>query len=146
MSHIAVKWTGEDSHMFVGRDSRGATVVTGGWYKKDDQSWTDWRAVKASDLLVISLLSCTAYDVLDIMRKQRENLTGLTVTADARQASEPPWEFTEIHMHYVLSGSDLDPKKVERAIQLSEDKYCSVAATIRGVTKLSYTWEIRAEA
>jgi len=43
MSQVAVKWTGEDSHMFVGRDSRGATIVLGGWYKKGDESWTDWR-------------------------------------------------------------------------------------------------------
>jgi putative redox protein len=142
MSQVAVKWTGEDSHMFVGRDSRGATIVTGGWYKKGDESWTDWRAAKASDLLVVALLSCTGYDVLDILRKQRETITGLTITAEAKQAPEPPWAFTEIHLHYVVSGVELDPKKVGRAIQLSQDKYCSVAATIRGVTQLSCSWEI----
>jgi putative redox protein len=92
---------------------------------------------------VVALLGCTSYDVVDILRKQRENVTALTVTADAKQAPEPPWQFTEIHMHYVVTGVDLDPKKVERAIKLSEDKYCSVAATIRGVTKLSYTFEVR---
>lgn len=142
MADITVKWTGEDSHMFVGRDSRGATIVTGAWYKKGDETWTDWRGTKASDLLVIALLSCTGYDVLDILRKQHENVTGLTITAKATQAPEPPWEFTEIHMHYVLTGEDLDSKKVERAISLSQDKYCSVAATIRGVTKLTCTCEV----
>jgi putative redox protein len=143
MSQIAVKWTGLDSRMFVARDSRGATLITGGWYKKGDESWTDWRATKASDLLVVALLSCTGYDVVDILNKQREQLTGLTITADAKQAPEPPWEFTEIHMHYVVCGVDLDPNKVERAIKLSEEKYCSVAATIRGVTKLTYSFELR---
>jgi putative redox protein len=49
-------------------------------------------------------------------------------------------------MHYVVTGEDLDPKKVERAIQLSEEKYCSVAATIRGVTKISYSFEVLATA
>jgi len=142
MSQVAVKWTGEDSHMFVGRDSRGATIVLGGWYKKGDESWTDWRGAKASDLLVVALLACTGYDVVDILRKQRENPTGLTITADAKQAPEPPWAFTEIHLHYVVSGAELDPTKVERAIQLSQDKYCSVAATIRGVTQLTCSWEI----
>ena len=143
MSQVSVKWAGEDSHLFVGRDSRGASVVLGGWFKKGDESWTDWRGAKSSDLLVVALLGCTSYDVVDILRKQRENVTALTVTADAKQAPEPPWQFTEIHMHYVVTGVDLDPKKVERAIKLSEDKYCSVAATIRGVTKLSYTFEVR---
>jgi putative redox protein len=145
MTQVAVKWAGEDSHMFVGRDGRGDTIVLGGWFRKGDESWTDWRGAKSSDLLVVALLSCTGYDVVDILRKQREVLTGLTITAEAKQAPEPPWEFTEIHMHYVLSGANLDPKKVERALQLSQDKYCSVAATIRGVTKLSYTWEIRTD-
>jgi len=144
MSQVAVKWTGDDSHMFVGRDSRGATLITGGWYKKGDESWTDWRATKASDLLVVALLSCTGYDVVDILKKQREKLTGLTISAEAKQDPEPPWAFTEIHMHYVVSGVDLDPSKVERAIKLSEEKYCSVAATIRGVTRLSYSFEIQA--
>ncbi len=142
MAEISVKWTGDDSHLFVGRDSRGATVVTGGWYRKGDDTWTDWRGAKASDLLVIALLSCTGYDVLDILRKQRERLTGLTITARATQAPDPPWPFTEIHLHYVVAGEGLDPAKVERAVRLSQEKYCSVAATIRGVTALSYSFEV----
>ncbi|MGC8782288.1 MAG: OsmC family protein [Anaerolineae bacterium] len=144
MGQIAVKWTGDDSRLFVGRDSGGRTVTVGYWQKKDDPEWVEWRATKASDLLVIALCACSGYDVVDILQKQRVQLTGLTVIADAEQAAEPPWAFVRIHLHYIVSGPDLDPQKVERAIKLSEEKYCSVAATIRGVTQITHDFEIRA--
>ncbi len=143
MGQIAVKWAGDDSRMFLGRDSLGRTVVAGSWNKSDDATWTEWRGAKASDLLVIALCACSSYDVVDILLKQKVALTGLTVIADAEQAADPPWPFTAIHLHYVASGRDLDPKKVERAIKLSEEKYCSVAATIRGVTQITHDFEVR---
>ena len=115
MGQIALKWTGDDSHLFVGRDSRGGTVVAGTWPRAEEEGWVDWRGAKASDLLVVSLSACSAYDVVDILKKQRLALTGLTVTADPTQAPEPPWAFTHIHLHYVATGRDLDPAKVESA-------------------------------
>jgi putative redox protein len=145
MGQIALKWTGEDSHLFVGRDSRGGTVVAGTWPRTEEQGG-DWRGAKPSDLLVISLAACSSYDVVDILQKQRQGLTGLYVTADAEQAPEPPWAFTHIHLHYVATGRDLDSAKVERAIRLSQDKYCSVAATIRGVAEITFDFEVRGAA
>lgn len=142
MGQIAVKWAGDDSRMFVGRDSRGSTVTAGYWQKPGEEGWTEWRGAKASDLLVIALCACSGYDVVDILQKQKAGITGLTVLADAEQAPEPPWPFVKIHLHYVVSGHDLDPKKVERAIKLSEEKYCSVAATIRGVTEITHDFEV----
>lgn len=129
--------------MFVGRDSNGHTVVAGYWQKSDEAGWTEWRGAKASDLLVIALCACSAYDVVDILQKQRVQITGLTVTADAEQAPEPPWPFVRIHLHYAVAGHDLDPNKVARAIKLSEEKYCSVAATIRGVTQITHDFEVQ---
>lgn len=143
MSQIQVRWAGDDSRMFLGRDSQGRTVVAGYWQKPNEEGWTEWRGAKASDLLVIALCSCSAYDVVDILQKQKVALIGLTVIADAQQAADPPWPFTHIHLHYVVSGHDLDPKKIERALKLSEEKYCSVAATIRGVTQITHDFEVR---
>ena len=142
MGQIAVKWTGEDSQMFVGRDSFGHVVVAGSWPKDDDAEWQEWKALKPSDLLVISLASCSAYDVVAILRRQRQQLTGLIITADAEQATEQPYAFTHIHLHYQVRGEALSPAKVERAIVLSEERYCSVAATIRGVTKITHSLDI----
>jgi putative redox protein len=131
--------------MFVGRDSFGRTVVAGSWSKEAGEQGQEWKGIKPSDLLVISLCSCSAYDVVEILKKQRQNLTGLDITADAKQASEPPYQFTDIHLHYVITGQNISIRKAEKAIELSQNKYCSVAATIRGVTKITHSFELKSE-
>lgn len=141
-SDVAVKWNGQGSKMFVGRDTFGHVILSGSWPKDDNDDWTEWKAAKPSDLLLISLGSCTAYDVVMILERQRQHLTDLYIQIDGEQQSEPPYAFTDIHLHYVLTGEELDEGKVARAIELSQEKYCSVAATIRGVAKLSHTFEI----
>lgn len=145
MGQIALHWVGHDSTMFITRDSFGHMVVAGSWPKDGEEGWVEWKGVKPSDLLVMALVSCSGYDVVTILRRQRQQLTDLRITADAQQASEPPYQFTDIHLHYVVTGRDLDPAKVERAIKLSEEKYCSVAATIRGVAKITNSFEVRQE-
>lgn len=143
MSNVAVQWTGKDSQLFIGRDTFGHVVMSGSWPRNKDDSWQEWKALKPSDLLLISLASCSAYDVVLILGRQRQQVTNVYVNVDGQQADQPPYEFTEIHQHYTIEGTNLDPKKVERAIILSEEKYCSVAATIRGVAKLSHSFEIK---
>ncbi|MBK8901921.1 MAG: OsmC family protein [Anaerolineaceae bacterium] len=141
MSNIALKWTGQGSQMFVGRDSYGHIIVSGSW-PQEEQAWQEWKGVKPSDMLLLSLASCSAYDVVLILSRQRQQLTNLYVSVDGQQAAEAPYQFTQIHQHYTVEGIDLDPQKVARAIQLSEEKYCSVAATIRGVATLTHSFEI----
>ena len=142
MSNIAVKWTGKDSQLFIGRDSFGHVIMSGSWPKDDDDAWQEWKATKPSDLLLLSLASCSAYDVVMILGRQRQNLVDLYVRVQGQQAPEPPYQFTDIHLHYTVEGLGLDEKKVARAIELSETKYCSVAATVRGVAKLTHSFEI----
>lgn len=141
MGNVAVKWTGKDSQMFMGRDSFGHVVMSGSW-PDDDPQWQEWKALKPSDLLLLSLASCSGYDVVMILGRQRQRLVDLYINVEGTQADEPPYQFTDIHLHYVVEGSDLDEKKVARAIELSETKYCSVAATISGVAKLTHSFEI----
>ena len=142
MSNVAVKWTGAGSQMFMGRDSFGHVVMAGSW-PDDDPEWQEWKATKPSDLLLISLASCSAYDVVMILGRQRQQLSALYIQVDGKQAPEPPYQFTDIHLHYIIEGDGVEAAKVGRAIQLSEEKYCSVAATIRGVANLSHSFEIR---
>ena len=142
MGNIAVQWTGDDSQMLIGRDSFGHVVMAGSWPKDGDSEWTEWKALKPSDMLVLSLASCSGYDVVMILKRQRQDVTGVHISADTTQASEPPYQFTHIHLHYTIKGNDLNPKKVERAIDLSENKYCSVAATIKGVTEITHSFVI----
>lgn len=142
MGNIAVKWTGEGSQMFIGRDSFGHVVMSGSWPDDENKDWQEWKALKPSDLLLISLASCSAYDVVMILGRQRQELVNLYVEVNGEQAPDPPYAFTHIHQHYIVEGIDLDVKKLERAITLSEEKYCSVAATIRGVATLTHSFEI----
>lgn len=141
MGNIAMKWTGQNSQMFIGRDSFGHVVMAGSW-PDDDPHWQEWKAIKPSDMLLLSLASCSGYDVVMILGRQRQILTNLYIEVRSEQAPDPPYQFLEIHQHYTVEGVNLDAKKVERAIELSEEKYCSVAATIRGVAKLSHSFEI----
>ena len=142
MSNVALKWTGEGSQMFIGRDSFGHVVISGSWPSVDDD-WQEWKGLKPSDLLLISLGSCAAHDVVAILKRQRQELTDLYITVNGTQQPAPPYAFTGIHLHYLLHGRELKPLKVERAIKLAEEKYCSVAATLRCV--VSHSFELRPE-
>jgi putative redox protein len=141
MSNVALKWTGPGSQMFVGRDSFGHVTLAGSW-PGEDAEWREWKAIKPSDMLLLSLAACSAYDVVMILGRQRQELLNLYIDVTGEQAPEPPYQFTHIHLYYKLEGKDLDSKKVERAIDLSQNKYCSVAATIRSVANLTHSYEI----
>lgn len=141
LSNVAVKWLEEGSRLFACRDSFGNMILAGSW-PREDPAWQEWKAAKPSDLLMMSLASCAAYDVVAILERQRQHLTGLHIEVRGDQEAEPPYAFTDIHLHFALEGSNLDPVKVERAITLSVDKYCSVAATIRGVANITHSHSI----
>jgi putative redox protein len=98
--------------------------------------------MKPSDLLLVALCSCSAVDVVEILEKKRLKLTGLEICASAEQEKEAPWTFRKIHLIYKLIGKGLNDKAVEQAIFLSEDKYCSVAATVRGEAEITSSYEI----
>lgn len=95
--------------------------------------------MKASELLLVALATCSSYDVVSILEKRKINLQKLEVFVEAEQEADPPWTFRKIHLKYVMAGEDLDQKDAEKAIELSEGKYCSVAATVKG--KAEITWE-----
>ncbi len=141
---VALKWTGAGSKLFVGRDTFGHVLLSGSW-SDDDPEWQEWKAIKPSDLLLLSLASCSAHDVVLILERQRQKLTNLYIEVEAKNAPEPPYQFTDIHLHYIVEGDDLDLAKVERAVSLSEEKYCSVAATVRGVANLSHSVALKTE-
>jgi putative redox protein len=81
-------------------------------------------------------------DVVEILAKKRLTLTLLEVVTTGERDPEPPWPYRTIHLKYRLAGSGLTPKAVEQAINLSQEKYCSVAATVRGVAQITTEYEI----
>ncbi|MFQ6015856.1 MAG: OsmC family protein [Anaerolineae bacterium] len=98
--------------------------------------------LKPSDLLLLGLGGCTGLDVVSILSKQRQDLTGFEINITGEQDEDPPWTFRKVHIEYVLRGKDLSEKEVERAIKLSEEKYCSVGATIAATTEITSSYRI----
>lgn len=98
--------------------------------------------IGSSDLLVMSLIGCSSYDVVEILEKQRQELHQLKVSAEAEQDDDPPWKFRRIHIHYHLIGRGLDPEKIKKAVELSEEKYCSVYATLKDIVDITHNIEI----
>ncbi|GAB4400977.1 MAG: OsmC family protein [Anaerolineales bacterium] len=98
--------------------------------------------IGASDLLTMSLIGCSSYDVVEILSKQRQELTQLKVWAEAVQDETPPWKFRKIHIHYQAIGRGLNLEKVKKAIQLSEEKYCAVYATLKDVIEITHDVEV----
>lgn len=86
---------------------------------------------------------CTAYDVVTILRKARQNITDCVVEVDAERAPQEPKVFTRIHFHFVVSGQGVDPKQVERAIHLSAEKYCSASIMLGKTAEITHDFEIR---
>jgi putative redox protein len=92
------------------------------------------------ELLLMGLCGCTGYDVVSILRKKRESFTGLEIRAEAERAPEPPMVYTEIRLTYRVRGN-VSHKAMEDAVRLSEEKYCSVAATLSKTAKITYKIE-----
>lgn len=127
MAEGSIRWIG--GKQFVGQDSTRHSVLL----STPDEN----VGMKPSELLLVSLASCTAVDVVEILQKKRFKLEKLEIKAEAEQDPNPPWAFRKIHLTYTIKADGLTDKDAEQAIELSESKYCSVAATIRGVATIT---------
>jgi len=126
-----------EGKQFIGIDSTKHSVVL--------STPDEGVGMKPSELLLVALASCTAVDVVEILTKKKTPLTSLEITSSGEQDQDPPWTFRKIHLHYKVGGKNLTEKAVAQAIQLSEEKYCSVAATIRATAQITTDFEIIAE-
>jgi putative redox protein len=132
MGTATVKWIG--GKQFVGIDSTCHSVVL--------STVDEGVGMKPSELLLIAVASCSSVDVVEILAKKKLHLTSFDVSATGEQDQDPPWTFRKIRLHYRFSGPDLTEKAVAQAIELSETKYCSVAATIRDTAEIVTDFEI----
>jgi putative redox protein len=132
MATATVKWiTGKQ---FIGIDSTHHSVVL--------STADEGIGVKPSDLLLIAVASCSAVDVVEILTKKRMPLSSLDVSVSSEQDPNPPWTFRKIHLHFRVEGKNLTEKAVAQAIELAEEKYCSVAATVRATAQITTDFEI----
>ncbi|MGC9292341.1 MAG: OsmC family protein [Acidobacteriaceae bacterium] len=126
-----VSW--KSGTMFEGTTQSGHTLLL-------DRDPAHKLGPSSMEVALVTLCSCTAMDVYIILQKKHEPITGLTVTAQAEQAPDPPQVFTKIHLVYHVQGK-VTPKAVEDAIHLSETKYCSVAAMLRSTAEIDFEIE-----
>jgi putative redox protein len=93
-------------------------------------------------MLAMALIGCSSHDVVEILQKQRQDLRGLRVTAESTQDNDPPWRFRKIHIRYQAVGKGIDLEKLGKAIQISEEKYCSVYATLKDAIEITHEYEV----
>jgi putative redox protein len=135
MPTASVKWV--EGLQFVGTDEGGHSVVLSG----DDRQ----TGVRPSEMLLVALASCSAVDVVDIMKKKRKPLKSLHIIINGERDPDPPWPYRRIELHYQAQGRGLTEKAITQAIQLSTEKYCSVAATVSGVADIQTRFTILPE-
>lgn len=99
-------------------------------------------ATRPKELVLLALAGCTGSDVVSILKKKRAPLDRLELNVTAEQADEHPQVYTRIHVEYVFHGSGLKAQDVERAIDLSETKYCSVSAMLRPAVAITHSYRI----
>ena len=131
-----IKWV--EGRTFVGESGSGHKVVLG------TASGPEGRTPGPSpmELVLIGTGGCSAFDVVHILEKGREAIADCVVELDADRAEQDPKVFTRIHMHFVVKGHGLSPSKVERAVQLSLEKYCSASAMIAKTATITHDFEI----
>ena len=98
--------------------------------------------VRPMEMLLLGLGGCSAYDVVHILRKGRQPVTDCVADIDASRAETDPKVFTKIHVHFTVSGKSLDPKRVEQAVKLSAEKYCSASIMLGKAAEITHDFEV----
>lgn len=132
-----VKWI--DGVAMLGESGSGHGVVMDGPPELGGRN----LGVRPMEMLLIGMGGCTEFDVLLILRKARQPVTGCVVELEAERAPSDPKVFTRIHAHFILTGQGLDPRQVERAIRLSAEKYCSASIMLGATATITHDFEIR---
>ena len=134
-----VKWV--EGRAFVAESGSGHALVLDGPAEHGGRN----LGPSPMELVLLGTGGCTAFDVVLILKRGRENIADCVVELDAERAQTDPKVFTKIVMRYIVTGRGLDPKKVERAVQLSAEKYCTVSAMIGKTAQIEHAIEIRDE-
>ena len=129
-TRVDLRWEG--GHKFTASDAYGHNITVDA-PEKDGQQFDGFSP---GELLLTSLAACSGIDVANILKKQRQKVTGVQIHVTGAQDPKAPWMWKEIHLEYVIYGKALKKPAVERSIHLSETKYCSIAASLGEGTKI----------
>ena len=132
-----VKWV--DNAMFLGESGSGHSVVMDG---PPDQGGRN-LGVRPMEMLLLGLGGCSAFDVMTMLQKSRQQVVDCRVELEAERADAVPSVFTRIHLHFVVTGVGLKESRVARAVQLSAEKYCSASIMLESAgVEISHVHEI----
>ena len=131
-----IKWN--EGVSFVAESGSGHSIVIDGAPDSGGRN----LGPRPMELVLMGAAACSAFDVLLILRKGRQDVHDCIAEADAQRAESDPKVFTRIHLHFILKGRNLDPDKIERAIKLSAEKYCSASAMLSKTAEITHDFEI----
>lgn len=133
---VRIKWL--EQRAFVAETGSGHTLTMDGPPEHGGRNFS----ARPMEMILVGLGGCSAFDVVEILEKSRQNVNDCQIEIDAERADEIPAIFTKIHMHFKIAGETLNEKHVKRAVELSVDKYCSVAKMLRPGVEIRYDYEI----
>lgn len=133
-----IKWVKDAS--FLGETESGHTVLMDGAPEFGGRN----LGPRPMETLLIGAGACASFDVVHILRKARQDITDCVAEIDAERAPLDPKVFTRIHVHFIVTGTNLKPEQVERAIHLSAEKYCSASIMLAKTAEITHDFEIRA--
>ncbi|MBI4989720.1 MAG: OsmC family protein [Rhodocyclales bacterium] len=133
-----VQWLGMSGMAFVARTGSGHIAVMDGAPEGGGNN----LAPRPMELILAGTGGCTAYDVVLILKKSRQEVSGCEVDLKAERAEKDPKVFTKIHFHFTVHGKGLKADAVERAIRLSAEKYCSASIMLGKSAEITHGWEI----
>jgi putative redox protein len=135
--HVKVKWI--DGVSFVGESESGHAVVLDGAPENGGRN----IGMRPMEMLLIGMGGCTSFDVVAILKKARQPIMACVAEIDGTRADEIPKVFTKIHVHFVVTGDNLNPAQVERAVKLSAEKYCSASIMLSKSVEITHDFEIK---
>ena len=135
-SAVTLEWRG--GFRFDSQDGHGHALTLDAPMADGDS----FDGFTPGDMLLTALAGCSGIDVVNILLKQRQKVEGVRIRVSGRQNPEPPWTWEDVHLTYVIRGEGVNPNLVRRAIDLSENKYCSIGATVGGRARITSDFEI----
>ena len=134
--NISVNWI--DGMLMVGKSHSGHSITMDG----PPEIGGDNLGVRPMEMLLLGVAGCTMIDVVTTLKKMRQELTHCETKVNAERADDHPKVFTDIHIQFLVKGNDLDSKKVDKAITLSAEKYCSASIMLGKTASISHDFEI----
>ncbi|MDE0949384.1 MAG: OsmC family protein [Candidatus Thioglobus sp.] len=134
--NLSVNWV--DGMLMVGKSHSGHSITMDGPIEIGGEN----LGVRPMEMLLLGVAGCTMIDVVTTLKKMRQDLSHCETKISAERANEHPKVFTDIHIHFIVKGKDLDSKKVDKAIKLSAEKYCSASIMLGKTAKITHDFEV----